>query len=397
MAFSNEFKERVKRATDLLELIGEFTELKKIGDNVWSGHCPHPDHHDSSPSFRVFENRPGDFTWKCFGCQDIYAKKGEGGNYGSDCFAFLQWMYDSNSSDGLSFTEAVRILAERAGIPIEEEKKVNADLYRYNEQQAWLAHQNLVPQVIRYLHNRGLEDSDIDKWDIGFKQRKEQNKLITRIVFPLKSRTNQVLGFSCRLFDGDEKHFPKYWNSMNSEIFQKRKFLFGQQFIDNRCKDIRITEGQFDVVLSNKFGLSNVVATLGTAFTKEHALLCSYWGKKPVFIFDGDEAGDKAIRRAVEHCVELGISSKVCILPRGLDLADLSLRLRENTEQWIQSHSISAWQYKLTDISIQFDAGINDLRTSILPGIREVSSYPMTTEDKILFNSLVKERFDIVL
>jgi len=396
LAFSNDFKERVKRATNLLELIEEYTELKKIGKHIWSGKCPHPDHNDSSPSFRVFENSPGDFTWKCFGCQDIYAKKGVGNNYGSDCFAFLQWLSDCNGGEKLSFPDTVKILAERAGIPLEFEKSVNYDALRRNKQRAWLAHQNLLPQVVRYLHDRGLDDDDIDLWNIGVQQRREQGKLILRIVFPLVNRSNQCMGFSCRFF-GDGDKFPKYWNSPSSDMFHKRKFLFGQQFLVNSCKDIRITEGQFDVILAHKYGVDNVVGTLGTAFTKEHATLCRYWGKKPVFIFDGDEAGDKGILRAVSNCVDLGISARVCVLPRNTDLADVSLSLREDTEKWIKEHTIPAWQYKVSDISLVYDAGLSDLRSRVLPDIRAVSEYPMTLEDKVLFRSLVKERFGITL
>lgn len=397
MAFSNEFKERVKKATNLLELISDYTDLRKIEEHLWSGRCPHPDHNDSNPSFRVFENSPGDFTWKCFGCQDIYAKKGTGNNYGSDCFAFIQWISDCNGGEKISFTDSVRILAERAGIPIEYTRDVNHKVFLHNEQRAWLAHQNLLPQVIRYLYGRGLDDSDIELWNIGVQQRYEQRQLVLRIVFPLVNRNNQCLGFSCRLFENDEKRFPKYWNSPSSDVFQKGKFLFGQQFLSSTYKDIRITEGQFDVILAYKYGVKNIVGTLGTAFTKEHAVLCRYWGFKPVFIFDGDDAGDKGIVRAVKHCVNLNIPSRVCVLPRGVDLADLSARLREKTEQWIQDHTVPAWQYQMADISTVYDSGISDLRTKILPNVRKILEYPMTPEDKILFRSLVKERFDIIL
>lgn len=395
MAFTNEFKEQVKSATDLKELIEEYTTLKKTGDNVWSGRCPHPDHRDSSPSFRLFMNKPGDYTWKCFGCQDPYAKKGEHGNYGSDCFAFIQWINDYNgSTHKVSFNDSIRILAERASIqiPIRKEHRF---AYKRNEMLARAAYSNQLPQVREYLYSRGLDKEDIRRWKIGFRQQREGKLLVNRIVFPLMNRFGKCVGFSNRSFN-ESDDVPKYWNSPKSDIFDKGNFFFGEQFIDD-FEELRITEGQFDVILSTKFGAKNVVATLGTAFTEKHVFKCKYLHKYPVFIFDGDEAGAKGIRRAVERCVSKGIPSKVCILPKNKDLAEISIELGNEIEEWIQSHSIPAWEYQLWEPTIAYEAGVQELRMKALPALREAAAYPMTKDEKTLFTSLVKERFGIVL
>ena len=395
MAYSNEFKEQVKSATDLLELIGEYTTLKKIGDNVWSGRCPHPDHHDSSPSFRVFKNGPDDYTWKCFGCQDPYAKKGEGNNYGSDCFAFIQWVNDyKGSKKRISFNDSIRILAERAGLNVPKQRSYE-HLYVHNERLALAAFANQVPQLRKYLFSRGLDESDIDRWIIGFRQQKEENAMVDRIVFPLVNENNRCIGFSNRVLrEGDSD--AKYWNSPKSDIFSKREYLFGHQFVTD-FEELRVTEGQFDVILASKFGAKNVVATLGTAFTREHAIKCKAMKKKPVFIFDGDEAGIKGIKRAIANSTEQDLPCKVCSLPKGKDLAEISLELGNDIEDWITNHSIPAWEYQLWEPTIQYESGLQELKMKMLPEIRNASSFPMTKEERILFMSYVKERFGIVL
>lgn len=118
--FSSNFKDKIKQKINLLELIKEYTDLKPAGDNIWQGRCPHPDHDDTTPSFRVWKNNDNTWSWACMGCHvgKKDTKDNKYRNYGSDCFAFVQWMSDhKNSKHIYSFTESIMVLADKYNIP----------------------------------------------------------------------------------------------------------------------------------------------------------------------------------------------------------------------------------------------------------------------------------------
>lgn len=390
-----ELRDAVKASVNLKELVEEYTTLIPVGHNVWSGHCPHPDHNDKTPSFRVFKNNNGSWSFRCFGCQGIHEKKGQNGNYGSDCFAFLQWMSDYvGSQKVLTFMDSLLQLAKRQGFTVPQRNDNDILLLKKNKQKCLLAHGNLLPVVKQYLFNRGLDISDINLWQIGAWPYKENGRTVLRITFPLFNKQKEVIGFSSRaLKESDD--IPKYKNSKSSTVFQKKNYLYGLHLLDTACHDIMITEGQFDVILAVKYGFKNVVATLGTSFTEEHAVQIKSKNMIPTFIYDNDSAGVAATERALSICKEKELSSKVCMLPQGKDLADLAVSLKEKLPLWIISHSVPAWQYRLSDIAIQYEAQLQELRRSILPDIR--SAVPVTQEDKILMKTFVKERFGIII
>ena len=391
----SELRDKVKASVNLKELVEEYTSLTATGRNVWSGHCPHPDHKDKTPSFRVFKNSNGTWSFKCFGCQDIYEKKGQNGNYGSDCFAFLQWMSDyKGSKKVLTFTESLLMLAEREGITVITDNNDSKNLLKQLEYKCKLSQSNLLSNVKGYLFSRGLNEEDIRKWRIGSWLYKENNRNVFRVTFPLFNRKSEVIGFSSRILK-DQENVPKYINSKNSLVFQKRNYLYGQHLLDISCHDIRITEGQFDVILATKYGLQNVVATLGTSFTEDHASLMKKYNLVPTFIYDNDIAGIKATERALDICQKQVLSAKVCTLPDGYDLADFSVLKKETLSSWISEHTVPSWLWKLEDVAVRYEASLQALRHSVLPDIR--NAMPVTQEDKILMNTFVKERFGIVL
>lgn len=390
-----ELRDKVKASVNLKNLAEQYTSLTPVGHNVWSGHCPHPDHNDKTPSFRVFKNSNGTWSYRCFGCQDIHEKKGQNGNYGSDCFAFLQWMSNYiGSPKVLTFMEAMITLANREGISIPQQSNENNILLKKIEQHCKLSQANLLPSVKQYLFNRGLTVADIKQWKIGAWCYREGNIDVFRIDFPLFNRQGIIVGFSSRALK-DHDNIPKYKNSKNSVMFQKRSYLYGCHLVDIASNDIKITEGQFDVILAQKYGLQNVVATLGTSFTEEHAIWIKKLNMIPTFIYDNDTAGIKAIDRALDICREKELSAKVCILPQNHDLAELAVSLKDSLPAWIKDHSVPAWQYKLSDIAVRYEASLQELRRSVLPDIR--NSIPVTPEDKILMKTFVRERFGITL
>lgn len=393
-----DFKQKVKDSINLLELVKEYCEVKPVGNNIWSAHCPHPDHNDKTASFRIWYNKDTkSWFWACMGCHsgkknlnDRYCK-----NYGTDCFAFIQWMSDYKGSKHIiTFPEAIKILAHKANIPIPTSYNKNLAIFQTLNNISKCYQDNLTLKIKEYLKFRGLDDVDIQKWRIGA----TYNYFGYRITFPLFNRSNQVIGFSNRLFlEEENSKYPKYYNSKNSKIFNKSSYFYGEHLITDDCNEIRITEGVFDVILANKYNVPNIVATLGTAFTEEHIEKIKEYKKIPVFIFDSDKAGQKATSRAIQLLAQSGIYSKICILPKGYDLADLANKEKDKLEEYIQKYSILYWQYMLKDTSLSFESKVNELRMKVLPEILQVKDSVQTPQEKIIFNNFILERFGIVI
>lgn len=356
-SFINEVKEKVS----LVELVSEYTPIHKAGSNIYIGPCPHPDHKDSDPSFRIwtkgYEGNEYD-SWACMGChygsKDIKSKNSK--NYGSDCFAFYQWM------EGVSWKKAVYELCEKYNIPIPSSEFDK--LYNTKRKQTESFIKNLYSMPRQYLYKRGLSDKDIDEWKIGFQGDK--------IVFPLMDKYKNVIAFTKRWIIVPEGRNDKYKNSKASKIFNKSFYFYGQHNITEECDEIRITEGTLDVILGTKYGINNLVATLGTAFTDEHAELIKNMNKTPVFIMDGDDAGIKAAEKAINKLASIGVYSKILILPIEKDLCDLSNELHFDIENYIQTNALTYGQYKLQKIVNHFDSQLNELKLKSFQEIKEV-------------------------
>ena len=394
--FSEAFIAKVKAAINLKDLAEEYTELHPAGFNMWQGRCPHPDHDDSKPSFTVYFNKDKTWSWCCYGCS-ADKKDVKNHQYGSDCFAFLMWLSDyKGAKHVLRWPETVRILADKAGIPMEEDKYagVYQDLLRKTKGYQ----KNLFSFVRDYLHERGMRDADIEEWKVGFGTFDERctEQPVPRVVFPLMSRYGQVLGFSRRKMPWEPREaVPKYINSPSSSHFRKREYLYGIHRYDASFPEIRITEGQFDVILGQRYGVTNLMAPLGTAFTEEHAKFIKKEGKIPCFCLDGDAAGRKATQKKVSMLASMGVYSKVVILPDGKDMADMANICKDCLEDYIERSSLPFWQYALQDKADEFDAKINELRMTMLPDIMEACKSVRSDEENLLLSSYLKERFGI--
>lgn len=253
-------------------------------------------------------------------------------------------------------------------------------------------------EALGYLIDRGLSDEAFDIWTPGVSTSIEFGIEVKRISFPLIDRDGNIVGETARALNWNhESEFPKYKNSQNSKVFNKSSFLYGMNRLDTSFREIRITEGAMDVILADQFGVKNVVATLGTALTREHAVIIKNLGMIPCFCMDGDEAGQKAIRKAVNMLGEEGVFSKVFILPSGKDLADLSLESREETEKIISLNSMPYWRYELDSPLREFDSRMAELRSSVLPYVMKAKNGISNPQDEILMKSFVRERFGISL
>lgn len=401
---AEKFISDVKAAVNLKELAEEYTELVPAGERIWHGKCPHPDHLDTDPSFTVFFNRDNTWSWCCYGChvgkniqKGSKVSKGE-----SDCISFIQWLSDTKddpfNKKKKSFPAAVKELAVKYHIPIQNDPYEKE--YKINAIKAKAYSSNIIPEVLEYLYSRGLDESDIKRWKIGFSEFYEygNDKLIPRIVFPLENRNGLILGSSRRKFGNDLIDVPKYWNTKNSVMFNKGNYLYGERYITDESDYVYITEGVFDVILASKYGLKNVVASLGTSFTENQAKLVKHMTKIPVFCMDGDEAGKKAVNKALTLMAnKIGIPARVLILPDGEDLAELALRINDQEKflEYVSLHTMPYWQYLLSDPSNNFEIELTKLQEKYLTVIKNALNNTESPEDELLLKNYIYKHFQI--
>ena len=341
MYFEEEFVEKVRQSSEIIELIGQYTVLKNTGRNMM-GICPFPDHKEKSPSFSVSGDKQ---LYHCFGC-------GKSGNI----FTFLR------DHQGLSFPESIEYLAKRSGIPLPEKsdpshkkntsgvdlKKLNAycrdqylkqlkSLPEDHPARKYLATRKFSPELLEIfqigyapdgwdfisssLKAKGYKFKDISELGL-FKSKDGQSYYDVfrhRIIFPILSITGDVLGFGGRVVD-DSK--PKYLNSPETPVFKKSQTFYG---LHETAKEIRkedyaiVVEGYTDLMALYQYGFKNIVATLGTALTEDHARIMRRYTENVITLFDGDQAGIGASEKAMKHLLAEGLLVKGIFLPEGED------------------------------------------------------------------------------
>ncbi|MCB1274971.1 DNA primase [Prosthecobacter sp.] len=341
--------QQVIAATDIVALVGRSVKLRKAGTN-YLGLCPF--HNERTPSFNVSPSRG---TYHCFGC-------GAGGS----AIRFVM------EHDGMSFVEAVKRLADAAGIRVEEEvwdanaeaeAKQRSLLLRANREAAeWfhllLMKHKLAAPAREYLKSRGISAEMAKRWQMGYapqsttfyREWMAQQKLPERVMveagifiqptedengqfsrpyarwrhrlmFPVRNDNGDVIAFSGRILDKDQKG-GKYVNSPETPVFTKSRVLFGfdksKRFISKADQAI-ICEGQIDMIMVFEAGLQNVVAGQGTAFTELHAKMLKRVCNEVVLCYDSDNAGREATEKAFRTLSPQGISVRVAELPQGED------------------------------------------------------------------------------
>lgn len=345
--------QRILDATDIVEVVSDFVSLKRKGANYW-GLCPF--HNDRSPSFSVSKARG---LCKCFSC-------GEGGS----AVNFLMKL------EHLSYTEALRYLARKYNIEIEEREMTPEEERRETARDNMLAvnefalrhfKSNLVDTTegrdvgLSYFRHRGISDQMIERFHLGYaleardtlytaaieRGYSEEYILATglstrtddgrvydrfrgRVIYPVHSLSGKVVAFGGRTLRSD-KSMAKYVNSPESDIYSKRRELYGmfqaKQAIAKAGKCI-IVEGYMDVISMHQAGICNVVASSGTALTVEQVRLIKRFTSNVTLIYDADAAGIKASLRGIELLLQDGMDIKVLLLPPG-----------EDPDSYAQSHS----------------------------------------------------------
>ncbi|SKA75695.1 DNA primase [Clostridium sp. USBA 49] len=335
MIISEEIIQKVKDSNDIVDIISENVKLRRSGKN-YIGLCPF--HNEKTPSFSVSQEKQ---IFRCFGC-------GEGGNV----ITFIM------KYKNLDFIEAVKYLAERANIEIKAEnystirnKDINEKLYKINIDAARYFFTQLKrnKNAVSYFLNRGISNATIKKFGLGyapdgwdnllkFLKHKGYSELDmlnagliiksekgtfydrfrNRVIFPVFDYKGNVIGFGGRVLD-DSK--PKYLNSPETAIFKKGTNLFGLNFAIKNLKNkmIIIVEGYMDCISLHQYGITNVVASLGTALTSNQAKLLKRYANKIIIAYDADLAGQKATLRGLDILKNEDFDIKVLTVPKGKD------------------------------------------------------------------------------
>ncbi len=377
---SSEAKEEVKKAADIVEVIGQYVELKKRGQN-YVGLCPF--HSERSPSFTVNQNKQ---IYHCFGC-------GKGG----DVFTF--WMEYHN----LDFPQSLKDLAERYNIQLPQKRDLYADKKKKELKEQLFKINDLAG---RYFHNILLKSADgkpgrdyfsrrhisqetisnfrlgyaVKRWDGLLNYLKSKNCFLDkaatagllilknnkeyydrfrgRIMFPIFDLNHHNIGFGGRILDDS---LPKYINTPETPIYHKGYYLYG---LDSAFENIRkiglaiIVEGYMDMLVLRQHGISNVVATLGTALTSDQIRRLKGYTKDVVVLFDPDDAGRKAALKSFPLFLNEGISAKVVVLPQG-----------EDPDSFVNKHGSDAFKKLLERAAPIFDFYLDQALANMDTGV----------------------------
>ncbi len=373
------FVARVRDASDILGVVASYVPLKKKGGNYW-GCCPF--HSEKTPSFSV---APEKGFFYCFGC-----------HAGGNVFKFISMI------ENIGYFDAVRLQAEKLGIPmpdrvksekdVEKERRI-ADLRRMMELAQAFFHNCLVKTRygaagLQYFAGRGIDTNVIEEFGLGFapdaprklrdafkkrgiseqlllegglvaeRQNGVYDKFRNRVMIPIADDRGRVVGFGGRVL-GDGQ--PKYLNSPETMLFNKRRLLFG---LDRAKKAIReegrviLVEGYMDAISLSAAGIKNVVASLGTAFTAEQCRLLLRCTDEICFCYDSDEAGQRATMRALTILRPSGARARVMIVPDGKD-----------PDEFVRKHGAEAFRElskearSIGDFHLEYVQRTNDIRT----------------------------------
>lgn len=408
MQFSKEFIEQVRAGNPIVDVVGSYVPLTRKQNNYWAC-CPF--HEEKTPSFSV---SPDKEFFYCFGC-----------HAGGDVFQFVQKI------ENISFPEAVEKLAQRIGLEIPKTDLSPAEREREEERQRLyeicdlaasyfhncLTKTRMGAAGIDYFKKRGLSAQTIVDFKLGFappqwdrlyrdfrergyrekdliksglcltKNGKTYDRFRGRCMFPIRDDKGRVVAFGGRIIEEGE---PKYLNSPESPIFHKGDLLFA---MERARKEIRKTkqavlvEGYMDVVGVHNLGVTNVVASLGTAFTQRQAQLLRRICDVAIVAYDMDRAGREATRRAIAIARETGLKLRIATLPDGKD-----------PDEYIKQHGANAWEdviamaqnvldYRLDEIIAAHDATSTDGKNMI---VQEFIPEIMQTDNAITIDSYLR-------
>ena len=403
MAFSNLAVVDIKNQVNIVDVISRVVPLKKAGTN-FKGVCPF--HNEKTPSFVVSEEKQ---IFTCFGC----GAKG-------DAIEFVKKYYN------LDFNEAIEKIAAEYGITIEksaynENKEIYYELNRQAASFFYKAFTEKANYGYTYMKNRGIEDSVLKKfgigyadesWDSLYKYFKEINadmslaielgliseskgkyydKYRNRVIFPIINTSGKVIGFGGRAIGDDN---PKYINSSESKIFQKKNNLYGlnisRQEISKEGQAI-LVEGYMDLIGLSQYGIRNVVASLGTSLTENQAKLLKRYTKEVILSYDADEAGRTAAMRGLDVLNKVDCKVKVLHVTEGKDPDEFIRKNGKASFLSLVESALPYGDYKLESIKKGFDFSKDEDKIDYIKKATDILKELRPVEADVYIQKLAKE------
>lgn len=413
---SNDVINEIRNKTDIVDVVSKYVNLTKTGKN-YIGVCPF--HDDHSPSMSV---SPEKQIFTCFSC-------GATGNV----FTFV------SDFEKISFVDAVRMLGEKVGIKVagnvstSNKKDDYIEIYELaNKFYQNSLFTNLGKNAIEYLDKRNIDRATIKKFGIGLSVQKVSlteylknkkysvNKLIevgltndngndifiNRIMFPIYDLTGNAIAFSGRIYN--TKDNSKYINTKETDKFKKGRILYNYHIAKEEAKknsEIIIMEGQMDVIRASTVGINNVIATMGTALTKDHKMLIKNMAKNIILCFDGDAAGEKATVSAIDLLEDTGANIKVVRLPDNMDPDEYIIKYGKDSFKNQLDNATNLIDYKMEllkknkdfsdvkDISSYINSVLSDLVLNNDDIVVELNLKKLATNFDIDYNTL-KKKYD---
>lgn len=383
MLYSDEVIEEVRSRNDVVDVISSYVGLKKKGSSHF-GLCPF--HSEKSPSFSVSQEKQ---MYYCFGC-------GAGGNV----FTFIM------EYENFTFPEAIKMLAERTGVELPQQYEMSKEAKKEADYKGILREMNKLSagyfyyllgsargaKAKEYFLNRGISEETIKSFGLGYAdiysddlykylkgkgyqdQQLKDSGLVTidevrggsdkfwnRVMFPILDVNNKVIGFGGRVMGEGS---PKYLNSKETVLFDKSRNLYGLNIARaSRKKSIIICEGYMDVIAMHQEGFTNAVASLGTAFTSQHAMLLKRYTQEVILAYDSDDAGTKAVLRAIPILKEAGLSVRVLNMQPYKDPDEFIKNLGAPEFEERLSSSVGSFMYEINVISKEYNQNDPESKT----------------------------------
>ena len=414
---SRETIEEILLRTDIQTLIGGYVSLKRASANL-KGLCPF--HSEKTPSFTVY---PANNSYYCFGC-------GAGG----DQISFIMRM------EHLDYPDAVEFLAKRAGITIVDDNskdysnqprfdknrmyKMNTDAAKFFNACLFSDNPDAKAALSYFTNDRQLSIATIKHFGLGYapnsfdvfskymlKKGYTYDELVAgflcgkserghyydtfrnRVMFPIIDVAGNVIAFGGRVMD-DSK--PKYKNSSDTPVFKKLRNLFALNFARHTCQDALILcEGYMDVIALHSAGISNAVATLGTAITSEQARVMSRYTKRVIISYDSDEAGVKAATRAMKLLEEVGLEVSVLSVPGAKDPDEYIKKFGVDKFKQVISGAKSKFDYSLDAILSKYDVSLPQDKINALADVEKLISEVNSMAERDVYIHTVAKKFDV--
>ena len=410
MAFPAAFIDELIARNPIEDVVGQYVTLRRSGANMF-GLCPF--HGEKTASFSV---APDKGIYYCFGCH-----KGGGA---------INFMMEV---EGLTYPDAVRSLAKRAGMEVPEDEQYQSRyrkqerLWALNKEAARFFHSQLYAPVgekgLQYVQKRGLSKGILtqfgvgyapDSWNalvdamrkkgytdqelkdadlVGEKNGRIYDRFRNRVMFPIIDVRGNVIGFGGRVLDDGT---PKYLNTSETIIFNKRKNLFGLNLAKKSKQGYLIlVEGNIDVVTLHQYGFDCAVASLGTSLTEEHATLLSRYTEEVVLTYDGDEAGQRAAKRAIPMLEKVGIRVKVLKMRDAKDPDEFLHKFGPDAFKLLLEESSNRVDYQLAAIASKYDLKDDDQKVRYVQETAELICTLDSSVKREIYGARVAEKAGI--